>query len=166
MLALLIRYVPTPDDTEMYKSYKGDVSELHMVDQYMMAVSLLKWLSIGQCVCLSVCMSPCFSVCPSVHTSKHVPNRDITEYKCVILNDQLFYVYANTIIFKEKITGHLAEVRCASGQESCRTQAGFIFSFMWARVSSLDLTLAGQTKTTLRDAFTAFIYDMPTVLAF
>ncbi|MEQ2285227.1 hypothetical protein AMECASPLE_029671, partial [Ameca splendens] len=32
----LRRYVPTMDDVEMYKSHKGPVSELHIVDQYMM----------------------------------------------------------------------------------------------------------------------------------
>ncbi|XP_034733174.1 protein diaphanous homolog 1 [Etheostoma cragini] len=32
----LRRYVPTLDDVEMYKSYKGPVTELHIVDQYMM----------------------------------------------------------------------------------------------------------------------------------
>lgn len=30
--------MPTPDDIEMYKSHKGDPSELHVVDQYMMEV--------------------------------------------------------------------------------------------------------------------------------
>uniref|UniRef100_A0A3B4ZKG1 Formin-like protein 6 n=1 Tax=Stegastes partitus TaxID=144197 RepID=A0A3B4ZKG1_9TELE len=32
----LRRYVPTVDDVEMYKSHKGPVTELHIVDQYMM----------------------------------------------------------------------------------------------------------------------------------
>ncbi|XP_032377105.1 formin-like protein 13 [Etheostoma spectabile] len=32
----LRRYVPTLDDVEMYKSHKGPVTELHIVDQYMM----------------------------------------------------------------------------------------------------------------------------------
>lgn len=32
------RYVPTVDDVEMYKSHKGAVTELHIVDQYMMEV--------------------------------------------------------------------------------------------------------------------------------
>ncbi|XP_041080242.1 formin-like protein 13 [Polyodon spathula] len=35
-ISSLRRYVPTPDDIEMYKSYKGSPSELHLVDQYMM----------------------------------------------------------------------------------------------------------------------------------
>ncbi|XP_034761772.2 uncharacterized protein LOC117412189 isoform X1 [Acipenser ruthenus] len=35
-ISSLRRYVPTPDDIEMYKSYKGSPSELHVVDQYMM----------------------------------------------------------------------------------------------------------------------------------
>ncbi|XP_051736260.1 formin-H [Ctenopharyngodon idella] len=34
-IASLRRYVPTADDIEMYKSYKGDMTELHVVDQYM-----------------------------------------------------------------------------------------------------------------------------------
>ena len=32
------RYVPTMDDVEMYKSHKGPVTELHIVDQYMLEV--------------------------------------------------------------------------------------------------------------------------------
>ncbi|XP_026223482.1 formin-like protein 13 isoform X2 [Anabas testudineus] len=32
----LRRYVPTMDDVEMYKSYSGPVTELHIVDRYMM----------------------------------------------------------------------------------------------------------------------------------
>ncbi|KAM9445963.1 uncharacterized protein Hap1MRO34_024664 [Clarias gariepinus] len=44
-IASLRRYVPTPDDIEMYKSYKGDVSELHMVDQYMMEMCNITYLS-------------------------------------------------------------------------------------------------------------------------
>lgn len=37
---LASRYVPTLDDVEMYKSHKGPVAELHIVDQYMMEVHL------------------------------------------------------------------------------------------------------------------------------
>ncbi len=37
-VVFFIRYVPTPDDIEMYKS--RDPSELHVVDQYMMEVKL------------------------------------------------------------------------------------------------------------------------------
>ncbi|XP_053499137.1 protein diaphanous homolog 3 isoform X1 [Ictalurus furcatus] len=44
-IASLRRYVPTPDDIEMYKSYKGDASELHMVDQYMMELCNIPYLS-------------------------------------------------------------------------------------------------------------------------
>lgn len=33
------RYVPTLDDVEMYKSHKGPVADLHIVDQYMLEVS-------------------------------------------------------------------------------------------------------------------------------
>ncbi|KAK3518994.1 hypothetical protein QTP70_016186 [Hemibagrus guttatus] len=44
-IASLRRYVPTPDDIEMYKSYKGDVRELHMVDQYMMELCNIPYLS-------------------------------------------------------------------------------------------------------------------------
>lgn len=32
------RYVPTVDDVEMYRSHKGPVTDLHIVDQYMMEV--------------------------------------------------------------------------------------------------------------------------------
>ncbi|TNN71160.1 hypothetical protein EYF80_018680 [Liparis tanakae] len=32
----LRRYIPTLMDVEMYKSHKGPVEELHIVDQYMM----------------------------------------------------------------------------------------------------------------------------------
>ncbi|KAG9339240.1 hypothetical protein JZ751_023936 [Albula glossodonta] len=35
-IASLRRYVPTPDDVEMYRSHKGPACELHVVDQYMM----------------------------------------------------------------------------------------------------------------------------------
>ncbi|TKS76637.1 Formin-H Diaphanous-related formin dia2 [Collichthys lucidus] len=34
----LRRYVPTLEDVEMYKSHKGPVTELHIVDQYMMEI--------------------------------------------------------------------------------------------------------------------------------
>ena len=34
------RYVPTPDDVEMYKSHKGPLAELHIVDRYMMEVGV------------------------------------------------------------------------------------------------------------------------------
>ncbi|XP_076840449.1 uncharacterized protein LOC143485114 isoform X2 [Brachyhypopomus gauderio] len=44
-IASLRRYVPTPDDIEMYKSYKGDVTELHVVDQYMMELCNIPYLS-------------------------------------------------------------------------------------------------------------------------
>lgn len=37
-VVFFIRYMPTPDDIEMYKSHKGDPNELHVVDQYMMEV--------------------------------------------------------------------------------------------------------------------------------
>lgn len=39
-VVFFIRYVPTADDIEMYKSHKGDVTELHVVDQYMMEVKI------------------------------------------------------------------------------------------------------------------------------
>lgn len=38
---LCSRYIPTLDDVEMYKSYKGPVTELHIVDQYMLEVRFL-----------------------------------------------------------------------------------------------------------------------------
>ncbi|XP_051915401.1 uncharacterized protein LOC127596664 [Hippocampus zosterae] len=41
----LRRYVPTLEDVEMYKSYKGPVSELHIVDQYMMEMCHIPYLS-------------------------------------------------------------------------------------------------------------------------
>ncbi|XP_053704318.1 uncharacterized protein LOC128749102 isoform X3 [Synchiropus splendidus] len=41
----LRRYVPTQEDVEMYKSYKGVVSELHIVDQYMMEMCHIPYLS-------------------------------------------------------------------------------------------------------------------------
>lgn len=41
VFVLCSRYVPTLDDVEMYKSHKGPVTELHIVDQYMMEVQLL-----------------------------------------------------------------------------------------------------------------------------
>ncbi|XP_070695075.1 uncharacterized protein [Pempheris klunzingeri] len=41
----LRRYVPTPDDVEKYKSYTGPVTELHVVDQYMMEMCNIPSLS-------------------------------------------------------------------------------------------------------------------------
>ncbi|XP_041700986.1 protein diaphanous homolog 1-like [Coregonus clupeaformis] len=41
----LRRYLPTSDDVEMYKSYKGSVSELHVVDQYMMEMCNIPYLN-------------------------------------------------------------------------------------------------------------------------
>lgn len=41
MFFLYSRYVPTMDDVEMYKSHKGPVTDLHIVDQYMLEVRLL-----------------------------------------------------------------------------------------------------------------------------
>lgn len=41
----LRRYVPTMDDVEKYKSHKGPVSELHIVDQYMMEMCNIPHLS-------------------------------------------------------------------------------------------------------------------------
>lgn len=41
----LRRYVPTMDDVEMYKSHKGPVTELHVVDQYMMEMCNIPYLS-------------------------------------------------------------------------------------------------------------------------
>nr|XP_015220046.1 PREDICTED: formin-like protein 13 isoform X1 [Lepisosteus oculatus] len=44
-IASLRRYVPTPDDVEMYKSYKGLPSELHLVDQYMLEMCKIPFLN-------------------------------------------------------------------------------------------------------------------------
>ncbi|KTF82493.1 hypothetical protein cypCar_00030376, partial [Cyprinus carpio] len=44
-IASLRRYMPTPDDIEMYKSHKGDPNELHVVDQYMMEMCNIPNLS-------------------------------------------------------------------------------------------------------------------------
>ncbi|KAK7132681.1 hypothetical protein R3I93_019041 [Phoxinus phoxinus] len=44
-IASLRRYVPTADDIEMYKSHKGDLTELHVVDQYMMEMCNIPDLS-------------------------------------------------------------------------------------------------------------------------
>ncbi|XP_067856711.1 uncharacterized protein [Heptranchias perlo] len=44
-IASLRRYVPTPDDIEKYKSYKGSQSELHIVDQYMMVMCSIPYVS-------------------------------------------------------------------------------------------------------------------------
>ncbi|XP_040007677.1 formin-like protein 13 [Xiphias gladius] len=41
----LRRYVPTVDDVEMYKSHRGPVTELHIVDQYMMEMCNIPYLS-------------------------------------------------------------------------------------------------------------------------
>ncbi|XP_030209718.1 formin-like protein 3 isoform X5 [Gadus morhua] len=44
-IASLRRYVPTPDDVEMYKSHKGPLAELHIVDRYMMEMCNISYLS-------------------------------------------------------------------------------------------------------------------------
>ncbi|KAF7669501.1 hypothetical protein LDENG_00189520 [Lucifuga dentata] len=41
----LRRYVPTLEDIEMYKSHKGPVADLHIVDQYMMEMCDIPYLS-------------------------------------------------------------------------------------------------------------------------
>ncbi|XP_029361871.1 formin-like protein 13 [Echeneis naucrates] len=41
----LRRYIPTVDDVEMYKSHKGPVTELHIVDRYMMEMCNIPHLS-------------------------------------------------------------------------------------------------------------------------
>ncbi|XP_056130766.1 formin-H [Lampris incognitus] len=41
----LRRYIPTLDDVEMYKSYKGPVTELHIVDHYMLEMCSIPYLS-------------------------------------------------------------------------------------------------------------------------
>lgn len=44
-LFITSRYVPTVDDVEMYKSHKGPVTDLHIVDQYMMEVEFQRCCS-------------------------------------------------------------------------------------------------------------------------
>uniref|UniRef100_UPI00398F83EE uncharacterized protein n=1 Tax=Pristiophorus japonicus TaxID=55135 RepID=UPI00398F83EE len=44
-IASLRRYVPTLDDIEKYKTYKGPQSDLHIVDQYMMVMCNIPYLS-------------------------------------------------------------------------------------------------------------------------
>ncbi|XP_068191975.1 uncharacterized protein [Antennarius striatus] len=44
-ISTLRRYVPTVDDIEMYKSHRGPVTELHIVDQYMMEMCHIPSLS-------------------------------------------------------------------------------------------------------------------------
>ncbi|XP_043566144.1 uncharacterized protein LOC122560035 isoform X3 [Chiloscyllium plagiosum] len=44
-IASLRRYVPTPDDVEKYKMYKGSPADLHIVDQYMMEMCNVSCLS-------------------------------------------------------------------------------------------------------------------------
>ncbi|XP_068599255.1 uncharacterized protein [Brachionichthys hirsutus] len=44
-IATLRRYVPTPEDIEMYKSHKGPVADLHIVDQYMLEMCNIPCLS-------------------------------------------------------------------------------------------------------------------------
>ncbi|EMP35783.1 hypothetical protein UY3_07020 [Chelonia mydas] len=41
-VSLIDRYLPTPKDLEMYQSFKGSPSELHVVDQFMLELSLLR----------------------------------------------------------------------------------------------------------------------------
>ncbi|XP_041061239.1 protein diaphanous homolog 2 [Carcharodon carcharias] len=44
-IASLRRYVPTPNDIEKYKTYKGSQADLHVVDQYMMEMCNIPHLS-------------------------------------------------------------------------------------------------------------------------
>ncbi|XP_038659028.1 protein diaphanous homolog 3 [Scyliorhinus canicula] len=44
-IASLRRYVPTPNDIEKYKTYKGSQADLHIVDQYMMEMCNISYLS-------------------------------------------------------------------------------------------------------------------------
>ncbi|XP_069740710.1 uncharacterized protein [Narcine bancroftii] len=44
-ISSLRRYVPTPGDIEKYKAYKGSHSDLHIVDQYMMEMCNIPYLS-------------------------------------------------------------------------------------------------------------------------
>lgn len=56
-------------------------------------------------------------------------------------------------------------VSCGMQQKSC-TGGRFLSFFIWVRASTQDMKLRKQTKAMLCDAFTAFIYDMLTLLAF
>ncbi|XP_064420276.1 formin-F [Latimeria chalumnae] len=44
-IASLRRYIPTPGDIDMYKSFKGSPSELHLVDQYMLEMCKIPYLN-------------------------------------------------------------------------------------------------------------------------
>jgi len=56
-VVFFIRYVPTADDIEMYKSNKGDLTELHVVDQYMMEViAEIMDVIYSMYVCVCVCV--------------------------------------------------------------------------------------------------------------
>ncbi|XP_061646671.1 uncharacterized protein LOC133486030 isoform X6 [Phyllopteryx taeniolatus] len=105
----LRRYVPTLEDVEMYKSYKGPVSELHIVDQYMMEMCDIPYLSTQLELLLTLRELPIsmrdlqpligqkIAMCTQLHTCKSFVS--VLEYTLAIGN------YLNENAGKEKAKG-------------------------------------------------------------
>ncbi|XP_028265570.1 formin-like protein 13 [Parambassis ranga] len=105
----LRRYVPTADDVEMYKSHKGPVTELHIVDQYMMEMCNIPYLSTQLDLLLTVRELPVsvndlqplinqkIRMCTQLHNSRSFVS--VLEYLLAIGN------YLNENAGKEKAKG-------------------------------------------------------------
>ncbi|XP_061542014.1 uncharacterized protein LOC133407785 [Phycodurus eques] len=136
----LRRYVPTLEDVEMYKSYKGPVSELHIVDQYMMEMCDIPYLSTQLELLLTLRELPIsmrdlqpligqkIAMCTQLHTCKSFVS--VLEYTLAIGN------YLNENAGKEKAKGFrlssLAKLSQLRGRE--RT-----FSLLHALVEQIML---------------------------
>ncbi|XP_077583391.1 uncharacterized protein LOC144203698 [Stigmatopora nigra] len=121
----LRRYVPTVEDVEMYKSYKGPVSELHIVDQYMMEMCDIPYLGTQLDLLLTLRELPIsmrdlqpligqkIAMCKQLHTCRSFVS--VLEYLLAIGN------YLNQNAGKEKAKGFrlssLAKLSQLRGQE-------------------------------------------------
>ncbi|XP_077479023.1 uncharacterized protein LOC144090837 isoform X3 [Stigmatopora argus] len=105
----LRRYVPTVEDVEMYKAYKGPVSELHIVDQYMMEMCDIPYLGTQLDLLLTLRELPIsmrdlqpligqkIAMCKQLHTCRSFVS--VLEYLLAIGN------YLNQNAGKEKAKG-------------------------------------------------------------
>ncbi|KAJ0064811.1 hypothetical protein NL108_015587, partial [Boleophthalmus pectinirostris] len=108
-ITALRRYVPTIDDVEMYRSHKGPVSELHVVDQYMMEMCNIPYLSVQLDLLLTLRELPVsmndlqplinqkMRMCQQLHNSRSFVS--VLEYLLAIGN------YLNEHAGKEKAKG-------------------------------------------------------------
>ncbi|XP_077370228.1 uncharacterized protein LOC144014333 [Festucalex cinctus] len=128
-IASLRRYVPTMEDVEMYKSYKGAVSELHIVDRYMMEMCDIPYLSTQLDLLLTLRELPIsmrdlqpligqkIAMCTELHTCRSFVS--VLEYLLAIGN------YLNENAGKEKAKGFrlssLAKLSQLRGREQTFT---------------------------------------------